>query len=90
MNSKRLLVVFLLVFGLCLSSAFAMDSENLNSSGVIHSYSDSDDVYFPNWSSGGVLGLNSTHSFITQNAINLVKNNVSGYPLSSYTTTLVT
>lgn len=40
----------------------------------------------PNWGSG----YNSTHQFITGNAINLIRNAVSSYPLSSYTTTLKT
>ena len=40
----------------------------------------------PNWGSG----YNSPHQFITGNAINLIRNAVSSYPLSSYTTTLKT
>lgn len=51
-----------------------------------HPYIDVPGTYEPSWSSG----VNSTHQFITGNAINLVKSAVSSYPLTSYTSTLKT
>lgn len=51
-----------------------------------HPYIDVPGTYEPSWSSG----VNSTHQFITGNAINLIKKAVSSYPLTSYTSTLKT
>lgn len=52
----------------------------------IHPYSDTDPSIQPYWSSF----YPSTHQFITNNAINLVRNAVSSYPLNSYTSALKT
>lgn len=55
--------------------------------GMVHPYND---VNYgdadPQWSSG----LNSTHQFITEKAISLVRSAVSSYPLASYTSALKT
>ena len=60
--------------------------DNYGPENPIHPYSDKDTSIHPNWSSG----INSTHQFITGNAINLIRNAVSSYPLASYTSALKT
>lgn len=82
-----------LALALCLALSLAVpvcaadvsDETTIMPSGPVHNYApwpeNSDD---PNWSSKS----NSTHQFITANAITIVKNSYPTYPLSSYTSTL--
>ncbi len=82
-----------LALALCLALSLAVpvcaadvsEEITITPSGPIHNYApwpgDSAD---PNWSSGS----DSTHQFITANAITIVKNSYPTYPLSSYTSTL--
>lgn len=84
-----------LALALCLALSLAVpvcaadvsDETTIIPLSPIHPYSDlSSDTDDPNWSSG----YPSTHQFITENAIKLVRNVVSSYPLTSYTSTLKT
>lgn len=89
---KRILSI---AMALCLALPFAIPVYAIDISegpmftpdNPAHPYSDRPiNADEPNWSSG----VSSTHQFITDNAIKLVRNVVSSYPLTSYTSTLKT
>ena len=84
-----------LALALCLALSLAVpvcaadvsDETTITPLSPIHPYSDlPSDTDDPNWSSFSP----STHQFITENAIKLVRNVVSSYPLTSYTSMLKT
>lgn len=91
MKKKMLSIALALCLALSLAipvcAAEITEEPMITPSSPIHPYSNPPiDTNDPNWSSG----YPSTHQFITENAIKLVRNVVSSYPLTSYTSTLKT